>query len=468
MQRRLSRLITFSAGLLVSASVPVVAGTIEFHSSDSLALVANDGGVLETAVPISHNGTLIDGHNHKVVEAFDQVPGTGSFPLVFVDLHANTYLRNTYQTAIGGAALGTSVVGSTSFRTTAGLQFIPTVISSNVATGVFGRYSSEINGNFGSQATIFTTRTFPDPLIGKTTVGLTIDFTADQNINLATGGFAGNDRFRMMTVSSMFSTSTVYDADMIRYEDVNGDIHTLQLTNATARNSHLLAAPDELGGWIELIKSPGSTWFADSPTIRVDLTNTNGMRLGIQGFLAGTTNPNDDSLSVWLEWLDAPNTITAGTVVGIEVDVVASGDPDRPVIIGDLNTDGFVGISDLNIVLSNWNQSVLPGFFTAGDTTADGFVGIDDLNAVLGNWNAGVPPLLASNSAVPEPATLGLMSLCGYALLRRPSPSCYQRSSIADTLQSARICSPTSISSTRSPLHRLQRSAVVAHDLRYV
>ncbi len=397
------------------AVMPAVASDQVIFDDGTLALRAADGGVLEPAVPIFFNNSLIGGHNHKIVEAFDQVPGTGSFPLVFVDLHTNTFLRNTYQKPDGsGAALGTSVVGSASFRTTSGLQFIPTVTRGDVTATSALRYASQIVGDFGTQASLTTTRSFPDPIVGKTTVGLTVDFTSDQNINLVTGFFTGNDRFRMMTVSSMFSTSSVYDADMIRYEDVNGDIQTLQLTSATARNSHLFSAADEVGGWIELIKSPGSTWFADSPTIRIDLTNTNGMRLGVQGFLAGTTSPNDDSLSVWLEWLDAPDTIATGTNLGIEVDVVATGDPDRPVIIGDLNADGFVGIDDLNTVLSHWNQFVLPGFYSAGDPSADGFVGIEDLNTVLGNWNAGAPSLVV----VPEPTAGLVVGLGCVAVLR--------------------------------------------------
>ncbi len=408
-------------GAILPTTTPANASDQVFFDNGQFALRAADGGVLETPVPIFHNGTLIGGHNHKIVEAFDNVPGSGSFPLTFVDMHANTFLRTAYQKpGGGGAALGTSIVGSASFRTNAGLQFIPNVTRGDVnTTGFFGRYFSQIAGNFGTQASLATTRSFPDPLIGKTTVGLTVDFTADQTINLATGGFTGNDRFRMMTVSSMFSSSSVYDADMIRYEDVNGDIQTLQLTGTTTRNTHLLPAPDELGGWIELVKSPGSTWFADSPTIRIDLTNTHGMRLGIQGFLAGTTNPNDDSLSVWLEWLDAPDTIAIGTNLGIEVDVVATGDPDRPVIIGDLNADGFVGIEDLNTVLGNWNQSVLPGFYTAGDPSGDGFVGIEDLNTVLGNWNTGAPPPPSDGLVVPEPTSVALLMFGSLGLLRR-------------------------------------------------
>ncbi len=88
---------------------------------------------------------------------------------------------------------------------------------------------------------------------------------------------------------------------------------------------------------------------------------------------------------------------------------------------GDLNADGFVGIEDLNIVLSNWNQAQVPEVSVIDDIRADpsndNFVGIEDLNLILGNWNAGTPP--PPGSVVPEPAGLAVLSLGGLAMLRR-------------------------------------------------
>jgi hypothetical protein len=88
-------------------------------------------------------------------------------------------------------------------------------------------------------------------------------------------------------------------------------------------------------------------------------------------------------------------------------------------LIGDLDGDGFVGIADLNIVLTGWNQSVTPGDLLAGDVNGDGFVGIVDLNLVLGTWNAAVPPPGGGGLAVPEPGAAALLVLGGPALLRR-------------------------------------------------
>ncbi len=87
-------------------------------------------------------------------------------------------------------------------------------------------------------------------------------------------------------------------------------------------------------------------------------------------------------------------------------------------IFTDPNGDGFVGIEDLNIVLSGWNQNVTPGDILAGDLNGDGFVGIEDLNAVLGSWNLGAPPPPEVLGVVPEPSALGLV-VCGTAVIIR-------------------------------------------------
>ncbi len=87
-------------------------------------------------------------------------------------------------------------------------------------------------------------------------------------------------------------------------------------------------------------------------------------------------------------------------------------------LLGDLNTDGFVGIDDLNTVLGNWNQNTQQGDPLTGDPSGDGFVGIDDLNTVLGNWNAGTPPPLVA-SIVPEPGSMLVLLFIGWLTLGR-------------------------------------------------
>jgi len=105
-----------------------------------------------------------------------------------------------------------------------------------------------------------------------------------------------------------------------------------------------------------------------------------------------------------LTW-DTSNLLTTGVLA-------VSGD----LLVGDLDGDGFVGIVDLNLVLSVWNTDGT--LDPRADVNGDGFVGIDDLGAVLGNWNGGTPPGEAL-AAIPEPASLSLLSIGGAVLLRR-------------------------------------------------
>ncbi len=85
-------------------------------------------------------------------------------------------------------------------------------------------------------------------------------------------------------------------------------------------------------------------------------------------------------------------------------------------IDGDLDNNGFVGLSDLDLILNNWNLNI-PAANPIADANNDGFVGLDDLDIVLNNWNAGFPP--ASGTNVPEPASLMLLGVGAAAAMRR-------------------------------------------------
>ena len=129
---------------------------------------------------------------------------------------------------------------------------------------------------------------------------------------------------------------------------------------------------------------------------------------GSGGVVGGANGANPGGEHVSYEFTaDSTGTMYVGvTADGVTGDYLLSLSEVELQIEGDLNGDGFVGVDDLNIVLTAWNQSVTSGDWAAGDPSDDGFVGVDDLNLVLVNWNNGTPPAtepIATSTPVDTP-----------------------------------------------------------------
>ena len=78
-------------------------------------------------------------------------------------------------------------------------------------------------------------------------------------------------------------------------------------------------------------------------------------------------------------------------LVGAALDLGAFERPvtsEEPVLQGDLNGDGFVNASDLDLIRANWGNDVPPGDLLSGDANGDGTVNADDLNVIRANWGA--------------------------------------------------------------------------------
>jgi uncharacterized protein (TIGR03790 family) len=108
-------------------------------------------------------------------------------------------------------------------------------------------------------------------------------------------------------------------------------------------------------------------------------------------------------------WAATPQLSFVNTVVGDPLMVL------RPWVQGDANLDGIVGLDDLNLVLTQWNQSVTGGI-VEGDLDGDNYVGIKDINILLSKWqadNQSAAPLV-----IPEPAAVWTV-VCGVGLMMR-------------------------------------------------
>ena len=94
----------------------------------------------------------------------------------------------------------------------------------------------------------------------------------------------------------------------------------------------------------------------------------------------------------------------------IEYDTNGDGTPDGVgTYQGDFNLDGVVNATDLQIMKGGFGAA---GGYADGNANCDTVVNATDLQILKGNFGL-------SASAVPEPLTIGLLSLGGVALLRR-------------------------------------------------
>ncbi|MEM7627521.1 MAG: hypothetical protein AAF333_18140 [Planctomycetota bacterium] len=95
-----------------------------------------------------------------------------------------------------------------------------------------------------------------------------------------------------------------------------------------------------------------------------------------------------------LEIVYGPNHVTLNTVAGF--------------IDGDYNGDGFVSQADLDLVLLNWGNSVIPAAWLATEQFDGVLVGQNELDGVLLNWGDGTPPAF---SLIPEPSSLTVIAV---------------------------------------------------------
>jgi hypothetical protein len=387
-----------------------------FFDRDGLVLIARnpqpapgETGVVEDPVPVWHvdrGAPAVLVGSFRVIDIADEVPGfpTPNPPLTVVDLVSNTFARLTPQNPDGTtSSLGTSNNRSLGFRIeTEQLQEKP---NANIHATIFtdtnsDRYRSVITGDYVRNgmvdANVRISTTFPNPPIGQTTIDVSSEITFQRDVMLAnvTGFHPENDRLRLATFSSSFIGSiteipddfvlpdgtrilppgaTSFDANVIRFEDASGKIQTFALNDQTPkdkflfRNNSDFGEAIELGNWVELLKTEPDTINPTSPSLRIDISNKHGQRLALQGFLFSSedpknptdkTDPRKDSLQVWLERLDTPDTIPAGTTYRLDYSVSAEPIPEPMTLIT------WSIVCGLGIVVSWWRGKSKPASAT--------------------------------------------------------------------------------------------------------
>lgn len=94
----------------------------------------------------------------------------------------------------------------------------------------------------------------------------------------------------------------------------------------------------------------------------------------------------------------------------------------HPLLAGDVNMDGCVDISDLNILAANWGKSLTSGgSWSVGDLNGDGFVDMSDLVIVSADWGQ----VSSGAFGLANTAGLNVSDLSTYVASSIPEPSSF-------------------------------------------
>ena len=113
-------------------------------------------------------------------------------------------------------------------------------------------------------------------------------------------------------------------------------------------------------------------------------------------------------------FISATETDQATVVPIVRGDSVSQEGAGKGLIPGDANRDGIVNGSDAAILAGNWQTSPASGWDGGNFTGATGLVDGSDAAVLAGNWQATQVPV--SVAAVPEPASIAMLSIAGLAV----------------------------------------------------
>ena len=309
--------------------MPKLSHTLLFDNRELILKGLRTKSIPEPILDVFSDGKLLG--QFQGLEIFEKVENSETYPQTVADLISNTYLRLTYQNSEGGSAtFGTSLVGCFSMTTSDKVfHLIPKVTKAEVSTGLPHRIKMEIFGNYEDFAEFKSVRLYsicPKMHETRMTLKNTITFLKSVDLNKEK---IGKNAMRLFSISSMYSNRDCFDGNLLSWIS-NGLSQQVDVRDIQGRNRYLLddSAVTSEFSLLKQIGSKGhknSPGSPDSPSVRIQITESSIplQEIGVQGFLETSENKNDDSLSIWAEWIKAPTYLEKGFEITFSAEVSA-------------------------------------------------------------------------------------------------------------------------------------------------
>ena len=293
------------------------------------------------AIPITFGrerlGSLEEFHNVLTINGNNPLSETeGDIPELVKEILPSHHFRLKYPKADRGSSYeGTSVIGAPAFRPIGeeNALLLPTVEKAMIATGIDGG----IRSRRGPTSAPRRTSSASDPIPSRRRPRRRRpcrSISAPRRISISGSGG------RIRQVPPPDPDDPLRGPHVLRCQrhplrrPSQGALRlalndpSWKLNEPERNDVHLFKEMEEdfrkFGTWVELVKEPGSRHYSDTPSIRVNVIDPGGLDLGVQAFVYSRAEMDQRTLDVWVEWLDAPPLIVAGTQIKVSFKITAS------------------------------------------------------------------------------------------------------------------------------------------------
>ena len=221
-------------------------------------------------------------------------------------------------------------------------------------------------------------------IAGNAAEGCRFADSAGGGIYNGTGTLEMDGSLCVLNVSDVDTDVSAFAANLFLWDTIIGDVHYRRLADGTIKTETIDPAAIFIGDPLTTTNPQADLRLAaDSPAVDA----ADAATLPADRYDLDADGVTDEPLPIDLA--GSPRVAGAALDLGaLEYTIPAQADVDPSYLPGDLNGDGTVNTTDLDLIRGNWGSTVTAGDLAAGDASGDGLVGGEDLDIVRANWGA--------------------------------------------------------------------------------
>jgi len=270
---------------------------------------------------IGNTSKLVFGHK---VEGFDSWPEVAVFyPSGFIRLKEAANPDVKFGTSV---ILGPAYWNETNYTHNANIKEIRIDTTDLPSKIILNLSAIQPNFNINYSIQLF------DPTENYMKIYVNQSYTCTKQFNINPAKFAQHEGFKLVQFSSMYINDTFHDSDGARYVDNDQGLKWINFSSI-GKDTFIFSTQGTLGQhWIESTHSDDFGWQNNTPNVIVEFEDPQiAGNITPQGWIANTSNPNDDNVGLWAHYDGSITNWSVGDNKTISYWLTANDNPQPPV-----------------------------------------------------------------------------------------------------------------------------------------